>query len=356
MFSNFNITNILFVLLIISALPYDNIRQTILNFKIIQNILSEYVNCHYIIFACLFILWRKINSASHAETKKIEAILALNNEIRNNINRIYETSQAESERIERTITDLNSNINRIRETSQAENERTERAITDLNNNINRLRETSQTENERTERNISNLSNNINRMHETSQAENERIERTISNLSNNINRIRDTFQTENERIERTISNLSNNIDSMRETSQAVHERIERVILDLSNEIDEIHEVDISQAGLNPFNTFSTTNRTGTRQYSDYSNRETFWNVFKSLVNQRIARESRSLNSMFNEIASNVNISRSTVYNFYHRRTNPRETTTNEILRWVNGEAGRNNNLNDNYLQNSSWALA
>ncbi|CAG8763724.1 18116_t:CDS:2 [Gigaspora margarita] len=340
MFPNFNISDVfLFALLIILALIYDSLRQTNLKIDMIQIDLSENTKYFYFVFACLFILWHKINSTS----QKIEEILALSNNIHNDINRIRETSQIENERIERTIADLSNNINRIHEISQAESESIERNILNLSNNINRIHETTQIENERIERNIADLNNNVNRIRETSQTENERIARTITNLSNNVNRIRETSQAENERIERTITNLNNNVNRMRETFQSESERIERAILDLSDEIYEICEADMNQ-GLNQF---STTNGANTGQNLNYSNSATLWNVFRSLIDQRIARESRSLNSMFDEITSMINISKSTVYNFYHRKTNPRETTVNEIRRWVNGEVGRNNNLNNLY---------
>ncbi|RIB12294.1 hypothetical protein C2G38_2249585 [Gigaspora rosea] len=131
--------------------------------------------------------------------------------------------------------------------------------------------------------------------------------------------------------------------MRETFQSESEKIEGAILDLSDEINEIREADMNQ-GLNQF---STINGANTGQNLNYTNSATLWDVFRSLVDQRIAKERRSLNSMFDEIASMINISKSTVYNYYHRRTNPRETTVNEIRKWVNGEVGRNNKLNNLY---------
>ncbi|RIB12293.1 hypothetical protein C2G38_2249584 [Gigaspora rosea] len=206
------------------ALIYDNLRQSNLKIDMVQNDLSENTKNFYFVLACLFFLWHKISSTS----QKIEEILALSNNIRNDISRIRETSQIENERIKRTIADLKTSS---------------------------------------------------------------------------------------------------------------ERIEGAILVLSDKINEIREADTNQ-GLNQF---STTNGANTGQ----TNSATLRDEFKSLVDQKIAMESRSLNSMFDQIASTINISKSTVYNYYHRKTNPRETTVNEIRRWVNGER-RNNNLNNLYL--------
>ncbi|CAG8837283.1 9032_t:CDS:2, partial [Gigaspora margarita] len=119
--------------------------------------------------------------------QKIEEILALSNDVRNNINRIRITSLTENERIERTIEDLSNNIHRIREISHVENERIERNILNLSKNINKIHEITQIENERIERNIADLNNNFNRIREKSKPENERIERIITNLNNNVNK-------------------------------------------------------------------------------------------------------------------------------------------------------------------------
>ncbi|CAG8719838.1 3277_t:CDS:2, partial [Racocetra fulgida] len=114
------------------------------------------------------------------------------------------------------------------------------------------------------------------------------------ICNEINRIRETSKTENER----------------ETFQTENERNERAILDLSDEVNEIHEADIFQ------------------------------------IDQKQASEDRSLNSIFDEIASKIDICKGTVRNFYKRKTkNPQQKTKDEIRKWVNEEGGNHSNLNN-----------
>ncbi|CAG8789271.1 9925_t:CDS:2, partial [Dentiscutata erythropus] len=320
----------------------------------VQSILSENTKYFYFILICLFTLWHKIDSTSRTEAKKIEAILALNNEIRNDITGLRNDITG----IRSDITGIHENITGIRNDitgicssiTGIRNDITgmRNDITGIHDDINRIRGTSnfsfaylyilyhrinsisQTETEKIEAILAltnEIRDNINIIHNTSRTEHKKI---ISELSININRICETSKKENEEIGKTLSNLTS---------------------DLRKDINEIREIKlnhISQAGLNQF---SITNSINTRQISICYDTETLRSKFKSLVDQRKERDRLFLDSIFDEVASKVNISKSTVYNFYHHRTSPRETTKNEILKWVNGEVGRNNNLNNHY--NSSW---
>ncbi|KAF0475807.1 hypothetical protein F8M41_024509 [Gigaspora margarita] len=330
----------------------------------------------YFIISCLFILWHKINSTSKIETKKIDALLALSNEIRNEIieirnditeirnniteirndipeirnditkiqNDITKTRNDIPEicnditEMRNNITEIRNSINKLRGTSKTENGKVEKAISDF-------KEKSKTDNEKVEKAISDLRISIIRTHEISKNENKSTEKTLSDLSNNINRIHYTSQTENKKIEKSISNLNNDINRIHETFQTEKERIKRAISDfisnLSNCINEIREVELkhtSQAGLN---LFPTANNIKTRQYQD---KETLWKVFKSLIDQKKS-EGYSNNSMFEEIAyeSKINsgsgICAKTAYNYYHRNTKkPQDKTVNAISNWVIKEVG------------------
>ncbi|KAF0505900.1 hypothetical protein F8M41_019257 [Gigaspora margarita] len=154
---------------------------------------------------------------------------------------------------------------------------------------------------------------------------------ITELRNSITEMRRTSKTENKKVVKAISDLGSSINKIHEALQT-EESNKLAISTLSNGINE---------GLN---LVSTTNSIRIRQYPDYSNKETLWKDVKSHIDQKKS-EGRSNNSMFNEIASKTGICSKTVYNFYHRKTKPRETTVNKIRDWFNKEVGRNSNLND-----------
>ncbi|KAF0439335.1 hypothetical protein F8M41_004162 [Gigaspora margarita] len=275
------------------------------NFLFVPLITSELMIYFYFIIACLFIFWHKTNSASKIETKKIDKIRNDINEIRNDINEI----RNDITEIRNDITEMRNDINKIRGTSKTENEKVEKAISDLKNNINRIHETSKTKNKRIEKTISDLCNNINRTREISKNENERTGKTIFELSNNINRIRETSQSKNKRIEKSILNLSNDINSIHEAFQIEKEKIKRARSDfISNLINGINEAE-----------------------SKYI--ETFWKDIRSLIDKKSRSERRPYLSIFTELASKISLSQQTVYNFYHRRTNPQEFTINKLKNWV-----------------------
>ncbi|CAG8486580.1 31941_t:CDS:2 [Gigaspora margarita] len=324
----------------------------------------------YFIISCLFILWHKINSTSKIETKKIDALLVLSNEIRNEIleirNDITEIRN-EIPEIHNNITEIRNDIPEIRnDITKMQNDITETRndipkicnditemrnnITEIRNSINKLRGTSKTENGKVEKAISDFK-------EKSKTDNEKVEKAISDLRISIIRTREISKNENKRTEKTISDLSNNINRIYDTFQTEKERIKRAISDLisnlSNGINEIHEAE-SKHNSQGLHLFSTTNNIGTRQCQDYSNKGILWKEFKSLADQKKKSEGHSNNSLFDEIASGISICKGTVYNYYHCKTNPRDRTVNEIRKWVIKEVenieevGKNSNLNNSLI--------
>ncbi|RIB12292.1 hypothetical protein C2G38_2249583 [Gigaspora rosea] len=333
--------------------------------------------CFYFIIKYLFILWHKINSTSKIETKKIDALLALSNEICNEIieirnditeirneipkicnditeirNEIPEIRNDITEilnsipEIHNDITETRNDIPEIRnDINEMRNDITEmcNGITEIRNGINKIRGTSKTENEKVEKDISDLRISIIRTREISKNENKRTEKTISDLS-----------TENKRIEKSISNLNDDINRIHEAFQTEKEIIIRAISDfisnLSNGINEIRKTE-SKHTSQGLNLFSTTNNIRTRQYPDYSNKETLRKEFQSLVDQKTKYEGYSNNSLFNEIAiaSEGSICSKTVYNYYHRISqNPQNKTVNAIRKWVIKEVEKNSNLNNSLV--------
>ncbi|CAG8597840.1 6116_t:CDS:2 [Dentiscutata erythropus] len=359
MFSNIPDVFLFILFLFTLALTYDSFHKVNLELEMIQSILSENIKYLYFILICLITLWHKIDSTSRTEAKKIEAIFALNNEIRNDITGIRNDITG----ICNNITGIHNDITGIRnEITGMHND-----ITGIHNDINRIRGTSnfgfaclfilyhkinsisQTEPKKIEAILAltneipskliqypklkpkkieailaltnEIRDNINKMHNTSRIEHKKI---ISDLSINVNRICETSKKENEEIGKTISDL---------------------ISDLRKNFNEIREAEQSLIFQAVLNQFSNTKSISTRQISSCNDTETLRSKFKSLVDQRTERDRLSFpGPVLKALTTDIDLHIDTLAKFYLGLTKPHTKTLKEISGWVDEETKRNNNKN------------